>query len=122
MQSRINALTTDIVNRAGYASPVRTPRGRDIFAACGQLKSESERISKKDRDALQPHLSRYRYQEYPVGHTIHPDGLRTIPGWLTERLDEAKQRIIAQPTQPPVLSCSKAGPRRRCAPCAAPPR
>ena len=32
-----------IVNDAGYSSPVRTPRGRDIFAACGQLKSESER-------------------------------------------------------------------------------
>ena len=30
-----------IVNDAGYASPVRTPRGRDIMAACGQLKSES---------------------------------------------------------------------------------
>ena len=43
----------DIVNRAGYASPVRTPRGRDIFAACGQLKSESERLSRKDREALQ---------------------------------------------------------------------
>ena len=34
----------DIVNRAGYASPIRTPRGRDILAACGQLKSESEKI------------------------------------------------------------------------------
>ncbi len=43
----------DIVNRAGYASPVRTPRGRDIFAACGQLKSETERLSKADRDALE---------------------------------------------------------------------
>ncbi|MFB9173367.1 23S rRNA (adenine(2503)-C(2))-methyltransferase RlmN [Roseibium salinum] len=42
----------DIVNRAGYASPIRTPRGRDIFAACGQLKSASERMRKKDRDAL----------------------------------------------------------------------
>ncbi len=31
----------EIVNRAGYASPVRTPRGRDIMAACGQLKSDS---------------------------------------------------------------------------------
>ena len=31
----------EIVNHAGYASPVRTPRGRDIMAACGQLKSES---------------------------------------------------------------------------------
>ncbi|MCQ0989559.1 23S rRNA (adenine(2503)-C(2))-methyltransferase RlmN [Jiella marina] len=43
----------DYVNQAGYASPIRTPRGRDIFAACGQLKSESERMRKKDRDALQ---------------------------------------------------------------------
>ena len=32
-----------IVNKAGYASPVRTPRGEDIMAACGQLKSETER-------------------------------------------------------------------------------
>jgi len=43
---------SDIVNRAGYASPIRTPRGRDIFAACGQLKSASERMRKKDREAL----------------------------------------------------------------------
>jgi 23S rRNA (adenine2503-C2)-methyltransferase len=49
--SRIEAFA-DIVNRAGYASPVRTPRGRDIFAACGQLKSETERLKKKERDAL----------------------------------------------------------------------
>ncbi len=35
----------DIVNRSGYASPIRTPRGRDIFAACGQLKSESKKKS-----------------------------------------------------------------------------
>jgi 23S rRNA (adenine2503-C2)-methyltransferase len=33
-----------IVNRAGYAAPIRKPRGRDILAACGQLKSESEKI------------------------------------------------------------------------------
>ncbi len=33
-----------IINRAGYASPIRTPRGRHILAACGQLKSESEKI------------------------------------------------------------------------------
>jgi 23S rRNA (adenine2503-C2)-methyltransferase len=39
---RIEAFA-DIVNRAGYASPVRTPRGEDIMAACGQLKSASER-------------------------------------------------------------------------------
>jgi 23S rRNA (adenine2503-C2)-methyltransferase len=37
---RIEAFA-EIVNRAGYASPVRTPRGRDIMAACGQLRSES---------------------------------------------------------------------------------
>ena len=36
----------DIVNEAGYASPVRRPRGEDIMAACGQLKSETERARK----------------------------------------------------------------------------
>jgi len=40
---RIRAFAT-IVARAGYASPVRTPRGRDIQAACGQLKTASERL------------------------------------------------------------------------------
>ena len=40
----------DYVNRAGYASPVRTPRGRDIMAACGQLKSASEKKSRRQRD------------------------------------------------------------------------
>lgn len=39
----------EIVNKAGYASPVRTPRGRDIMAACGQLKSESQKIRAKER-------------------------------------------------------------------------
>ncbi|MDQ0325566.1 23S rRNA (adenine2503-C2)-methyltransferase [Rhodopseudomonas julia] len=41
----------EVVNRAGYASPIRTPRGRDIFAACGQLKSASERMKKREREA-----------------------------------------------------------------------
>ena len=38
-----------IILDAGYASPVRTPRGQDILAACGQLKSESQRIGKRER-------------------------------------------------------------------------
>ncbi|QQR69492.1 MAG: 23S rRNA (adenine(2503)-C(2))-methyltransferase RlmN [Alphaproteobacteria bacterium] len=38
----------DIVNQAGYASPVRTPRGTDILAACGQLRSESVRQRKSE--------------------------------------------------------------------------
>ena len=38
---------------AGYASPIRTPRGRDILAACGQLKSESERMRKTERLAFE---------------------------------------------------------------------
>ena len=45
----VQVLTQEIVNRAGYASPVRTPRGRDIFAACGQLKSASERLAARAR-------------------------------------------------------------------------
>ena len=39
----------DIVNAAGYASPVRTPRGRDILAACGQLKSASVKLKASER-------------------------------------------------------------------------
>ncbi|NNU79139.1 23S rRNA (adenine(2503)-C(2))-methyltransferase RlmN [Halovulum dunhuangense] len=42
---RIEAFA-EIVNRAGYASPIRTPRGEDIMAACGQLKSATERARK----------------------------------------------------------------------------
>jgi len=47
-------LFAEVVNRAGYASPIRTPRGRDIFAACGQLKSASERMKKREREAATP--------------------------------------------------------------------
>jgi len=43
----------EIVNRAGYASPVRTPRGRDIMAACGQLKSESVKLRASERAAAE---------------------------------------------------------------------
>ena len=42
----------EILNKAGYASPVRTPRGRDIMAACGQLKSESMKVRAKERVAV----------------------------------------------------------------------
>ncbi len=43
---------SQVVFDAGYASPVRTPRGRDILAACGQLKSASEKLSARERMAL----------------------------------------------------------------------
>jgi 23S rRNA (adenine2503-C2)-methyltransferase len=43
----------DFINQCGYASPIRTPRGRDILAACGQLKSESERMRKTERLAFE---------------------------------------------------------------------
>ena len=42
----------EIVNRAGYASPVRNPRGRDILAACGQLKSASEKLRASERGRI----------------------------------------------------------------------
>src|SRR3981189_2496073 len=43
---------SEYVFNAGYSSPVRTPRGPDILAACGQLKSETEKLSVRERDAL----------------------------------------------------------------------
>jgi 23S rRNA (adenine2503-C2)-methyltransferase len=45
---------SDIVNKAGYASPVRTPRGEDIMAACGQLKSATERVRKVRKPVSAP--------------------------------------------------------------------
>ena len=39
----------DIVNRGGYASPIRTPRGEDISAACGQLKSDTKKIRASEK-------------------------------------------------------------------------
>ncbi len=53
---RIEAFS-EIVFRAGYASPVRSPRGRDILAACGQLKSATQKLSARARlilDGLDP--------------------------------------------------------------------
>jgi 23S rRNA (adenine2503-C2)-methyltransferase len=44
----------EVVNRAGYASPIRTPRGRDIMAACGQLRSASEKLKASLRHAAAP--------------------------------------------------------------------
>ncbi|MEQ8746204.1 23S rRNA (adenine(2503)-C(2))-methyltransferase RlmN [Pyruvatibacter sp.] len=58
---RIEAFA-DIVNKAGYASPVRTPRGRDILAACGQLKSESE----KERASVRMARLRAENQDAPI--------------------------------------------------------
>jgi len=47
---------SEIVFNAGYASPVRTPRGRDILAACGQLKSETEKLRARARMVLEESL------------------------------------------------------------------
>jgi 23S rRNA (adenine2503-C2)-methyltransferase len=42
----------EIVFEAGISAPVRTPRGRDIDAACGQLKTAAERRSRAELDRL----------------------------------------------------------------------
>lgn len=49
--NRIHAFA-DIIHNAGYASPIRTPRGEDIMAACGQLKSATEKQRKSDLKAV----------------------------------------------------------------------
>ncbi|WP_066707288.1 23S rRNA (adenine(2503)-C(2))-methyltransferase RlmN [Celeribacter ethanolicus] len=49
--NRIRAFAT-ILMQAGYASPIRTPRGEDIMAACGQLKSATERARKSRKEIL----------------------------------------------------------------------
>jgi 23S rRNA (adenine2503-C2)-methyltransferase len=48
---------SEIIFDAGYASPIRTPRGRDILAACGQLKSDTEKMRARARMMLEEHLA-----------------------------------------------------------------
>ena len=55
-EDRINAFANRLM-KAGYASPVRTPRGRDILAACGQLKSASERNRRQKTGVANPSAS-----------------------------------------------------------------
>ncbi len=47
----------EVLNRAGYSSPIRTPRGRDILAACGQLRSESVKVRASERRASEAEYS-----------------------------------------------------------------
>ncbi len=61
----------DIVNRAGYASPVRSPRGRDIMAACGQLKSASVKLSASARDEMEKIMA-----EKDAAEGLNPDANR----------------------------------------------
>jgi 23S rRNA (adenine2503-C2)-methyltransferase len=48
---------SDVIFEAGYASPIRTPRGRDILAACGQLKSDTEKMRARARMMLEESLA-----------------------------------------------------------------
>ena len=52
---------SEIVFNAGYASPVRTPRGRDILAACGQLKSETEKLRARARMMMEDGIAEGLY-------------------------------------------------------------
>lgn len=61
----------DILNRAGYASPIRTPRGRDILAACGQLKSESEKMRASERLKLE--REGHHFESLPFAHFVGDD-------------------------------------------------
>src|SRR6201987_4887215 len=57
---------SEYIFNAGYSSPVRTPRGRDILAACGQLKSETEKLSVRERQGARP-IGNKGYDEGGLG-------------------------------------------------------
>ena len=69
---RIEAFA-DIIYKAGYASPIRTPRGEDIMAACGQLKSATERGRKSARDVAAEALGQVLVA-HGVAAVLHHDG------------------------------------------------
>ncbi len=60
-----------VVLKAGYASPIRTPRGEDILAACGQLKSDSQRLSAADIRAERDRIANV-YAEKDTGPQAEP--------------------------------------------------
>jgi hypothetical protein len=69
----------EIVNKAGYASPVRTPRGRDIMAACGQLKSESVKVSAAARRAREAGPGDPRERANVASQSERPDADAMTP-------------------------------------------
>lgn len=69
-----------VLKEAGYATPIRTPRGRDILAACGQLKSDSEKMRASEvRDLLAAQSvqasDNYHFAPLPFGHFGSDDAL-----------------------------------------------
>mgnify|MGYP001397594075 CR=1 FL=1 len=85
-----------LVAISGYADPELTP-GQAPAGLAGlpilQLHGTYDDVipvaaAHQTRDLLAGLPVRHRYQEDPIGHGIHPDGLRTIRAWLAERLEE----------------------------------
>ena len=102
----------EVVNRAGYASPVRSPRGRDIMAACGQLKSASikQRASERLRLAGLGALSPLKRGFEPV---IAPEQL--IADGEGRRAEQPARRSLLGLT-PEARPCSQACWQRRAPP------
>ena len=57
---------SEVIFNAGYSSPIRTPRGRDILAACGQLKSDTEKMRARARMMLDQELAGEMLEEIPL--------------------------------------------------------
>ena len=71
---------------AGFTAPVRTPRGRDILAACGQLKTDSERLSAKEqrlRDTVEAEIAQQVWKEKEASESETPAVSATAPPRLT---------------------------------------
>lgn len=91
-------LVAGVVALSGYLDPETVPERTSEFAELPILQIHGTydevipvRAAHYTRDLLQGTRARFEYHEYAVGHTIHPDGLRTVQNWLSARLDEAQQ-------------------------------
>ena len=84
---------SEYIFNAGYSSPVRTPRGRDILAACGQLKSETEKTvgartagaARHGDDGLMVHASVMAEERCAVRHVLTSSCARGHPSRRDER-------------------------------------
>jgi phospholipase/carboxylesterase len=95
--ARAPQLVAGVVAVSGYLDPELLPEQMPAFQDLPILQMHGAyddvipvAAAHSTRALLEPSDARYSYHEYPVGHGIHPDGLREIRGWLRARLDEPR--------------------------------
>ena len=101
---------SEYVFNAGYSSPVRTPRGRDILAACGQLKSETEKLSVRERQALRAMAMTDSESTKPISVILRGrKPQRFLASWpgIVVRRTASNRSLMSRPSRSGRSACPK---------------